>query len=71
MKLAADGLRRLSEFAKPLGMGVIVKNHGGAITVDSLAGQGTTFSLFLPATEALSITPEDSVQLMITGTGWR
>ena len=46
----------------------IVKNHGGAITVDSLAGQGTTFSLFLPATEAVSITPEDSVQLMVTGT---
>jgi sugar phosphate isomerase/epimerase len=27
--LAADGLRRLSEFAKPLEMGVIVENHGG------------------------------------------
>lgn len=28
-KLAADGLRRLSEFAKPLGINVIVENHGG------------------------------------------
>jgi sugar phosphate isomerase/epimerase len=28
-KLAADGLRRLSEFAKRLEMGVIVENHGG------------------------------------------
>lgn len=28
-KLAADGLRRLSEYAKPLDMGVIVENHGG------------------------------------------
>ncbi len=29
LKLAADGLRRLSEFAKPLKMNVIVENHGG------------------------------------------
>jgi L-ribulose-5-phosphate 3-epimerase len=28
-KLATDGLRRLSEFAKPLKMNVIVENHGG------------------------------------------
>jgi sugar phosphate isomerase/epimerase len=28
-KLAADGLRRLSEFAAPHGMNVIVENHGG------------------------------------------
>ena len=27
--MAADGLRRLSEFAKRLEMGVIVENHGG------------------------------------------
>jgi sugar phosphate isomerase/epimerase len=29
MKLAADGLRRLSEYAKPMGLNVIVENHGG------------------------------------------
>jgi len=28
-KLVADGLRRLSEFAAPLGLNVIVENHGG------------------------------------------
>jgi len=28
-KLAADGLRRLAEYAKPLDVGVIVENHGG------------------------------------------
>ena len=28
-KLAADGLRRLAEYAKPLDIGVIVENHGG------------------------------------------
>lgn len=29
LKLAADGLRSLSELAKPLGLNVIVENHGG------------------------------------------
>jgi L-ribulose-5-phosphate 3-epimerase len=29
VKLAADGLRRLSEKAMPFGLGVIVENHGG------------------------------------------
>lgn len=29
MELAADGLRRLGEFAAPHGMNVIVENHGG------------------------------------------
>jgi sugar phosphate isomerase/epimerase len=28
-KLAADGLRRLTEFADPLGLNVLVENHGG------------------------------------------
>lgn len=28
-KLAADGLRQLTEFAKPIGINVIVENHGG------------------------------------------
>jgi L-ribulose-5-phosphate 3-epimerase len=28
-KRAADGLRRLSEYAAPLGLGVLVENHGG------------------------------------------
>jgi len=28
-KLAADGLRRLSEYAKPHGLNVLVENHGG------------------------------------------
>jgi len=29
VKLAADGLRQLTEFAEPLGINVIVENHGG------------------------------------------
>ncbi len=29
IKLAADGLRRLTEFAAPMGLNVLVENHGG------------------------------------------
>lgn len=38
MKLAADGLRKLTEFAAPQGIGVIVENHGG------LSSNGTWLS---------------------------
>jgi L-ribulose-5-phosphate 3-epimerase len=44
-KLAADGLRRLSEYAKPLGINVIVENHGG------LSSNGKWLSETIRATE--------------------
>jgi L-ribulose-5-phosphate 3-epimerase len=45
-KLAADGLRRLSDFAKPLDINVIVENHGG------LSSNGKWLSETIRLTEA-------------------
>lgn len=45
IKLAADGLRRLSEFAKPHDINVIVENHGG------LSSNGKWLSQTIAATE--------------------
>ena len=36
----------------------IVQRHGGTILVDSAAGEGTTFTIYLPAHEDASIPPE-------------
>ncbi|MEZ6048123.1 MAG: hypothetical protein R3C11_21615 [Planctomycetaceae bacterium] len=33
-KLAADGLRRLTEFATPHGINIIVENHGGLLRME-------------------------------------
>jgi PAS domain S-box-containing protein len=51
---------------KPKGSGLglatsfsIVRNHGGAIDVKSEAGKGSTFSIYLPASEAGVALPEE------------
>ena len=47
---------------KGIGLGLassygIIRNHGGAITVESVAGSGTTFTLLLPKSEQEVTTP--------------
>jgi len=46
----------------------IVKNHGGFITVDSEAGKGSTFSIFLPATDKEAVRGKPARAKLLTGT---
>jgi CheY-like chemotaxis protein len=48
----------------------IIKRHQGIITVDSLVGQGTTFSIYLPAARILE-KPKQRDQLRIISSGKR
>ena len=62
---------------KPTGSGLglatafaVVRNHEGHITVESAEGKGTSFSLYLPASDrSLDVPAEDGDQSLITGTG--
>ena len=48
----------------------IIKNHDGYITVNSELGVGTTFSIYLPASEKrLPVEKEAIAEVPITGTG--
>lgn len=48
---------------------VILNNHGGAITVESKQGVGTTFHLFLPASEDKVTVTEKTEGSVLTGKG--
>jgi two-component system, cell cycle sensor histidine kinase and response regulator CckA len=47
----------------------IIKNHGGAIEVESRLGEGTRFSVYFPATESQVNQSEVSPTEMVTGAG--
>jgi len=49
----------------------IMKNHEGAITVDSQPGQGTSVHLYFPAVEAKTETPCGHDQMLPRGSGQR
>ncbi|NVL89865.1 MAG: response regulator [Desulfobacterales bacterium] len=47
----------------------IIKSHGGYIDVDSKKGEGTTFSIYLPASERKGLKAVKTVERLVQGTG--
>ena len=62
------------ETGKGTGMGLavvhgIAKSHGGAITVESKVGAGSTFTVYFPALEKAAARSEDEFEPIARGTG--
>lgn len=62
------------EIGKGTGMGLamvygVVKNHGGFITVESELGKGSTFTIYLPRTEAETKKDISEIKTPLTGAG--
>jgi PAS domain S-box-containing protein len=58
------------EIGKGTGLGLstvvtIVKSYGGYVTVDTVVGKGTTFVVFIPATNAESSQPRDTIKRLL------
>jgi two-component system cell cycle sensor histidine kinase/response regulator CckA len=47
----------------------IIRNHGGFITVDSIKDLGTTFTLFLPASQKKAVENHPAPQQVFSGSG--